>query len=195
MKNLKKLIYQYKFLNLELSDIREEHSELTTSFEALFSDIIGKQTPETEEEIISRATKPKPKTKRPPENESVKKLYKDVAKKLHPDKGGDDDDFKELNRRYNDSDYLGLVEMAVENDIEVEVDDDEVLLNSISKIETKIKHLKDTLPYVWKYGSDMDRRKVLLTMSMHLGVDIDLEELPADVKKMIGIKEKLDLPK
>lgn len=195
MKNLKKLIYQYKFLNLELGDIREEHSELTTSFEALFSDIIGKQTPETEEEIINRAKKPKPKTKRPPENESVKKLYKDVAKKLHPDKGGDDDDFKELNRRYNNSDYLGLVEMAVENDIEVEVDDDEVLLNSISKIETKIKHLKDTLPYVWKYGSDMDRRQVLLTMSMHLGVDIDLEELPADVKKMIGIKEKLDLPK
>ena len=37
---------------MELDDIKEEHSELTTSFESLFSDIIGKKEIETEEQIF-----------------------------------------------------------------------------------------------------------------------------------------------
>lgn len=197
-KNLKKLLYQYKFLKLELGDIKEEHSELTTDFESLFSDIIGKKEPETEEEIVQHALNQKPKKdKERHEVESIKKLYKDVAKKIHPDKGGSEEDFKQLAELYKQSDYLGIIELAIDNDVEfeVEADGDTELLKSIDKINNKIEHLKTTLPYVWKYGNELQRRQVLLTMSMHLGVEIDFENLPDDVKKLIGIKNNLDSTK
>lgn len=194
-KNLKKLLYQYKFLKMELDDIKEEHSDLTTGFESLFSDIIAKKEPESEEEIVAEALKPREEKQRV-ENEAVKKLYKDVAKKLHPDKGGSEEEFKELNKLYKQSDYLGIIEIAIENDIEFEVDDsDTELLKSIDKINKKIEYIKTTLPYVWKYGNELQRRQVLLTMSMHLGVEIDFENLPDDVKKLIGIKNNLDSTK
>jgi hypothetical protein len=194
-KNLKKLLYQYKFLKMELDDIKEEHSDLTIGFESLFSDIISKKEPETEEEIVAEALKPK-KEKQRVENESMKKLYKDVAKKLHPDKGGSEEGFKELNKLYKQSDYLGIIEIAIENDIEFEVDDSDIeLLKSIDKINKNIENIKTTLPYVWKYGNELQRRQVLLTMSMHLGVDIDFKELPDEVKKLIGMEINLDSTK
>lgn len=180
---------------MELDDIKEEHSDLTIGFESLFSDIISKKEPETEEEIVAEALKPQ-KEKQRVENESVKKLYKDVAKKLHPDKGGSEEGFKELNKLYKQSDYLGIIEIAIENDIEFEVDDsDTELLKSIDKINKNIEHIKTTLPYVWKYGNELQRRQVLLTMSMHLGVDIDFKNLPDEVKKLIGMEINLDSTK
>lgn len=180
---------------MELDDIKEEHSDLTTGFESLFSDIIAKKEPESEEEIVAEALKPREEKQRV-ENESVKKLYKDIAKKLHPDKGGSEEEFKELNKLYKQSDYLGIIEIAIENDIEFEVDDgDTELLKSIDKINKRIEHIKTTLPYVWKYGNELQRRQVLFTMSKHLGVDIDFKELPDDVKKLIGMEINLDSTK
>ena len=40
MKNLKKLVYQYKYLKMDLDELKEQHSELTISFEKEFSNII-----------------------------------------------------------------------------------------------------------------------------------------------------------
>ena len=102
MKNLKKLIYQYKFLKLELDDKKEEHSNLSVEFESLFSDIIPQK--EFDEETVVKEALDKENVEKKPKEEvsdKVKKIYKDVAKKLHPDKGGDDETFKELNDRYN----------------------------------------------------------------------------------------------
>ena len=33
--------------------------------------------------------------------DEIKKLYRQKAKKVHPDKGGNEDDFKNLNNAYN----------------------------------------------------------------------------------------------
>ena len=97
MKNLKKLIYQYNFLKLDLDDIKEQHSILSSEFETLFSDIIPKNEP-NEEDIVKEAldSEAKKKSVKLPISDSTKKIYKDVAKKLHPDAGGDDVEFKEL---------------------------------------------------------------------------------------------------
>ena len=157
MKNLKKLIYQYKFLKLELDDKKEEHSNLSVEFESLFSDIIP-QNNFNEEEIVKEALS-KENVKKKPQGEiddKVKKIYKDVAKKLHPDKGGDESIFKELNDRYNANDLLGVVE-----------------------------HYKTTLAYVWKHGNQTQRISVLRTLANHLGTKIDIESLSDEIKSML----------
>ena len=43
MINLKKLIYQYKFLKLDLEDIDDEHSKLVSKFEKEFVKILPKE--------------------------------------------------------------------------------------------------------------------------------------------------------
>lgn len=177
--NLKKLLYHYKFLKMELEDIKEEHSTLSSEFEMLFSDIIPKKEPEPViDESISE-----PKI----EDESVKKVYKDLAKKLHPDKGGDEDKFKEIVDDYNSNDLLGLIDKAVENDIDFEVteSDEQKLKQIITDYQNKIEHYKTTLAYVWKNGNKLQRYQVLSTLGMYLGKQINVDNLSDDVKKYL----------
>ena len=188
MKNLKKLIYQYKFLKLELDDKKEEHSDLSVEFESLFSDIIP-QKEFDEEEIVKEALDKENVEKKPKEevSDKVKKIYKDVAKKLHPDKGGDDETFKELNDRYKANDLLGVVELAAENNIDFDIseEDEQHLIETITQMNQKIEHYKTTLAYVWKYGNQMQRYNVLKTLANHLGTKIDIESLSDEIKSML----------
>ena len=185
MKNLKKLVYQYNFLRLELEDRKDEHSELATEFESLFSDVIPKDEL-TEEQAIenAKALKDKPRKRI---SESTKKVYKDVAKKLHPDAGGDEDDFKDLSDRYKRDDLLGVISMAVERGVDFEIsDEDEVqLIKSIEDMSFKINHYKTTLAYMWKYGSSAQRRQVIGTLQNHLGKKIDIDSLSDEIKDML----------
>lgn len=188
MKNLKKLIYQYKFLKLELDDKKEEHSNLSVEFESLFSDIIP-QKEFDEENVVKEALDKENAEKKPKEevSDKVKKIYKDVAKKLHPDKGGDDETFKQLNDRYNANDLLGVVELAAENNIDFDIseEDEQHLIETITQMNQKIEHYKTTLAYVWKYGNRMQRYSVLKTLSAHLGNEIDIENLSDEIKSML----------
>jgi hypothetical protein len=189
MKNLKKLIYQYNFLKLELDEMKEEHTQLVSEFESLFSDYIPPNDM-TEEEMVKDAklkaekdVKPKKKV-----SESTKKVYKNVAKKLHPDIGGDDTSFKELNNRYKEDDLLGVVTIAVENGIDFEISDEDMiqLKASIDDIEGKIKHYETTLAYVWKYGNQLQKYSVIATLGEHFGKPINVDSLPDEIKKQLG---------
>jgi len=177
--NLKKLLYHYKFLKLELDDVREGHSILAGEFETLFSDIIPKQDVES----VIDESKPKPK----PDDESLKKVYKDLAKKLHPDKGGDEDRFKKIVDDYQSNNLLGLIDTAVESGVEVTLsDDDEKKLEKIiEETKKKIEHYKTTLAYVWKNGNKLQRYQVLSTLGMYLGKPINVENLSDDIKKYL----------
>ena len=183
MINLKKLVYQYRYLKLEENDVSEEHSKLVAKFESDFSDYIPKPVP--------KPTEFKSKGKVSVDN-NVKKIYKDIAKQLHPDKGGDEEDFKELNERYKSNDLLGVIDYAVERDIEIEISeaDKHQLINSIQKLEGKIDTFKGTLAYVWEYGDSTQRLKVLGTLGKHLNKTIKEEGLSDEIKSKLGYKTK-----
>ena len=183
MINLKKLIYQYRYLKLEESDISEEHSKLVSKFESDFSEYIPKPEPKPQKQKV---------TKKESVDNNVKKIYKDIAKQLHPDKGGDEEQFKELNERYKSNDLLGVIDYAVESNIEIELDESDThqLLDSIENLETKIQGLKRTLAYVWEYGNQIQRLSVLSTLSRHLKKDIKQENLSDEIKVKLGYKVK-----
>ena len=77
--NLKKLVYQYKFLNLEVEELKQQHIQLTSEFEEEFKDILLKAEKQVE------LNDSKPKGKKSKTDESVKDIYKKTAKQLHPD--------------------------------------------------------------------------------------------------------------
>jgi len=170
---------------MELDDIKEEHLELAINFEELFSSITSTAS-DTQPNSVKSA---KVVSEQIEISNSAKKLYKELAKKLHPDKGGALGEFEELHNRYSNSDLLGIVEMAADNDVNINLsEEDELLLsNSIETVDTQIERLKDTLPYVWKYGNDSDRRQVLMRIADHTGIDIDINELPDEIRDMLGI--------
>ena len=184
MINLKKLIYQYRYLKLDLDEIVEAHSTLSSEFESEFKDILKKG--ENPNEILSK--KESSKLKKKSTDTKVKKIYKDTAKQLHPDKGGDEEDFKELNERYNENDLLGVIDFAVDNKVEVNISDDdmEMINKSVDSLEINIETYKQKICYVWKYGTPYQRGQVLQTLGNHLGIPINPDDLTDEQKKKIG---------
>tara|TARA_B110000444_G_C18771877_1_gene562987 strand:- start:592 stop:1161 length:570 start_codon:yes stop_codon:yes gene_type:complete len=186
MANLKKLVYQYRYLKLDLDELKEDHILLTVEFEEEFKDIISESKKEFgDESDVGTHKEPKSKNKT---DERVKKIYKDTAKQLHPDKGGDEDDFKELNERYNENDLLGVIDFAVDNKIDVDIseDDMEMINSSVDTLKTKIEDYRNKLAYVWKYGTPYQRGQVLSTLGAHLGVPINPDDLSDEQKQKIG---------
>lgn len=184
MINLKKLVYQYKYLKLDLDELKEEHSKLTSEFEEEFSNILSR---EGNKEITEE---PKDKTKsKKHTDESVKDIYKKAAKQLHPDKGGNEDEFKELNERYKSNDLLGVIDLAVENKIEFDYKetDIELMMNSVKQLESQIDEYKNKLAYVWKYGTPFQRGQVISTLGSALGKPIMPEDLSDEQKKKLGL--------
>lgn len=189
MANLKKLVYQYRYLKLDLDELKEAHAIMVVEFEEEFKDIISKSKKDNnvaKDSDKSSETIPKNKT-----DERVKKIYKDTAKQLHPDKGGNEDDFKELNQRYNENDLLGVIDLAVDNKVEVDISDEdmEMINKSVDTLEIKIEEYKTKIAYVWKYGTPFQRGQVLQTLGTHLGIPINPDDLTDEQKNKIGYEE------
>ncbi len=88
----------------------------------------------------------------------AKKIYKDLAKKLHPDVGGTDEEFKALNKIYND---------FIENGLRFE-DDSEFDLE-LEKIISQILHFENIIievvgSWIWLTGDTREIKETLKTI-------------------------------
>ena len=85
------------------------------------------------------------------EEDTFKQVYRKVAGKTHPDKGGDSDKFKKANEANRNKDLGALMEMADELGVEVPMDDD--MRNELSKhikaVSDTITNLKTTMAWTW----------------------------------------------
>lgn len=85
----------------------------------------------------------------------AKKVYKELAKKLHPDMGGDTEDFKALNEIYNDFIEHGLV---FDEDSEIDLE--------LEKIISKILHYENIVievvgSWIWVSGDTKEMKEYL----------------------------------
>ena len=158
----KKWIYKYKYLLAEQDEIEEKFSEYAAEFNKFWKD---KRTPENpqikkesnvnwdtesidegeDEEELKNQPKKEPKKGR--------ELYKKISKEVHPDKGGNEEDFKEISELYSEENILGMYLKAEELGVELEESDleniEETFDKSCSIISEKnlLKH--QTLAWVW----------------------------------------------
>ena len=153
----KKWIYKYKYLKAEFDEIEELTFNYTIEFNKLF-DFKDKNisSPPLEDNPSKN-----PKTKKHPES---KNLYKKLSKKLHPDKGGSETNFKELNRLYEEEDLLGMIVKAEELNIDIsslKINKSEEEFKSLcDSLENKITETKSTL--AWKWAETPDDQKPIL---------------------------------
>lgn len=186
-RQLKKLSYRYEFLKLEL----EEVEELLTKYGREWGHIFGKyfvdkhfefwlneETGEIRKDLPENEDKPK---KSQPEK--IKKLYKKLSTFIHPDKGGNVEDFNSIREAYSEGNLLELLKFASIYNLEYTLDDkDELLAQETCKIiEKKIENCKNSMAWLYCTGNRSKKLGVIKAMETQLGIKVPVEEYPQDL--------------
>ena len=85
-----------------------------------------------------------------------KKLYKKIARKLHPDLGGDEKEFQEATEAMQEKNFEKILDICDKHDILIEIDKEmlKLLEKQISDTKEQIKKEKST--YSWSLYSCTD---------------------------------------
>lgn len=165
------------WVNEETGEVRHEPPSPLS-----FEEQVAENKRVEEEKEAQRLTKLKELKSRP---EKLKKLYKKVAVKTHPDRGGSNEDFQSVKKAFDDFDLATLLNYAGKYEIQYEVEDDDVAIieKNLTKIESEIDRIKGTLAWQWGNGSLAERKIVVKTVTHQTGWEVDANELPDDLKE------------
>jgi len=179
-KKFQKLILQYAYLELE----QEEIDEACNSVETEMREYMKKNYPEQFKNLWKENTKtpdeqnnpesipeeseaPEEETRQPiPKNKDLKKLYRKIAEKTHPDKVGSNQYvtiFSDSAAAYATNDLAKLMQIAGGINIEIiELSPESIKLveNNIKEIAEAIYHKKQTTAWAWSQsttGEEKDR--------------------------------------
>ena len=159
-----KLLYKYKYLKLELRDIRKEVKEYNNVFEQDFSEEIEFLESKKSNILTKKQDGNVLEGNIPPlSNETenggnLKEIYKKIAKKIHPDVKKDSEKekyeelFRNLKEAYNKEDYLEMVFIAEQEGIEIPAlpQDHKVdLEKSIRRLRRKIRKIQSSVSWIW----------------------------------------------
>lgn len=141
---LKKLKSEYQYLKAEKDLQQSVYENAALKFHEHFAE-------KTKPPPAPKPHKSKPKKKkiRP---RKLNKIYKKLAKKIHPDKKtGNKDDFSELKRSIDENDMETLVDLATDYSIDIEEDIDRVDFyeSRIDLLKDKLKWYTTTLVMQW----------------------------------------------
>lgn len=157
----KKWVYKYKYLQAEFEEVNHLKIKYLREFEKLFT-FKDKKPSQSVKDAIEESNKPKPKV---PKQKNTKNLYKKLSKKVHPDRGGSNEEFIELNELYEEGDLLGMITKAEEYDINTdEFKEDKVELefeHSCWVLEEKTNELKQTLAWKWGTSPEKDKKSLM----------------------------------
>lgn len=208
-RKLKKLNLKHEYLLLEEEDVRLELHSYVSDFERRFDKYYNKpksntssetqdyiwvneetgetsDTPPNQKKRDSKKFKNKRLQSKSKKVDSVKmkKLFKKLAAMIHPDRGGSDEEFHELNRAYDEGDLITLLNYAKKYDIEYEMDksDSEIFEKNLSKIESEISRMKGTLAWLWGTGNLKSKMDVIKTVERQTGWKVDESDLPEELR-------------
>ena len=139
----KKWIHKYKFLQEDLTDT---HTQLEKYIKIFYEDF------SSEEEESSDHVEPNNLPERISDNQ-CKPIFKRLSKTLHPDKGGNSEDFIKISDNYRNQDIIGLYLIAEKYNIDIEdLITDEILPlfeSSCTEIEGQITQKTKTIAWDW----------------------------------------------
>jgi hypothetical protein len=164
----KKWVYKYKYLKTEETEIEELLVEYTAQFKKDFKTVKDISSPNNEapplkEDFINEENHllDEENIEKPPKKR--KDLYKKLSKKLHPDRGGDENEFKDLTNLYEEEDILGMYVKAEELGLDfiLKKEDEETFEVTCDNIQEKIEFYKSTA--AWKWGTVREEEKEVLS--------------------------------
>tara|TARA_B100000497_G_C7491896_1_gene301055 strand:+ start:221 stop:742 length:522 start_codon:yes stop_codon:yes gene_type:complete len=154
----KKWIHKYKFLQEDLVDTKDQLENYIQTFNEDFSIEVDENEP------------PKPIGVDPlPERISdnqCKPIFKRLSKTLHPDKGGNNEDFIKISDSYRNQDIIGLYLIAEKYNIDIEdLITDEILPlfeSSCIIIEEQISQKTKTIAWDWCNITDPKQKETVI---------------------------------
>tara|TARA_Y100000114_G_C11687092_1_gene291621 strand:+ start:307 stop:894 length:588 start_codon:yes stop_codon:yes gene_type:complete len=167
-KRFTKLRKELEYWNSELKYIQEVLKEWHHEFERfqrkycednnIDLNRLNQENSEKVNEIMSKAVtskKVKVDFKKKNYNKQIKKIYKELAKILHPDVGGNESEFKKVTSAMSSNNLQQILDICDEHNIQIEIDDElfNFLKSEISEVKKQIEKEKST--YSWKlYNCD-----------------------------------------
>ena len=172
-KKYKRLRKELQFVQSELEYVYEVLSEWHLIFEEYHRDYckrknidLGQLNKQSSKKIDKLIPKPVRKENgvvlyENQKNKGVfKKLYKKIARKLHPDLGGDEKEFQEATAAMQEKNFEKILDICDKHDILIEIDKEmlKLLEKQISDTKEQIKKEKST--YSWSlYSCTNDKCK------------------------------------
>lgn len=113
-----------------------------------------------------------------PEDPNVKKIYRAIARKSHPDKlrsasieeaKEKEDLFKEAQTAIQQKDFLTLYDIAKRLDVDLPEPEEgqiKLLTNNVNQVKKELKLIKETAAWQWHHEEDEDRKEALLIRYM-----------------------------
>ena len=186
---LKKLTLQYAYLKLEKEEVDEicssvegemraylekHYPEYCETFFAPPIETVAENPPLSEEETEEETEEPAP-----PKNKDLKKLYRRIAEKTHPDRAGNNDYtelFSQAAEAYANNDIGRLLDIAGAANIELtELSPESVSLlkNNIETIFKEIYNKKQTTAWAWYNAqSDEEKEVIIKNILIYKGVTL-----------------------
>ena len=204
-RKVKKIAMKASLVSMELEDIAEENEEhkkvLAEAFKSEFAFIEWKRQQEKlkaeqefQEQERDSEEEPEPESPEKDEEEileqdnkpsdtpdELKKLYRAIAQKTHPDKTTDErlnEIFKLSADAMKEENWMVLVEFAGELNLDIEFLSDETCAKveeSIDRSQKKIVGIKNTFSYIWSRQKNEQDRAMFRTM-FYQNFNIDVQE-------------------
>lgn len=182
-RKVKKVAMKASLVSMELEDVSEENKEqkkkLNVDFEKEFEFLEWKRLQQAEEELeetpegeipFDLPDEDVPSSNTPNAPDEIKKLYRSIAQKTHPDKVQDEylnDIFKQAAEALEEENWMLLVELAGELRIDIEFLSDEtceIIEQSIQRNEQQIAGIKNSFSYIWSKQRDDASREIFKSM-------------------------------
>jgi hypothetical protein len=182
-RKVKKVAMKASLVSMELEDLNEESKEhkekLSSDFKKEFEFLEWKRQQEVDKELeetpegeipFDLPDEDGPSSSTPNAPEELKKLYRSIAQKTHPDKVKDEylnDIFKQAAEAIEDENWMLLVELAGELRLDIEFLSDEtleIIEQSIQRNEQQIAGIKNSFSYIWSKQRDDKSRDIFKSM-------------------------------
>jgi hypothetical protein len=173
----KKWIYKYKYLKAEVDEVNEKMDKYTIEFNKLFT---SKRAIEKEKQrqldIVESVSSGSIEHEKKPKFSNLpgKSLYKDLSKKLHPDKGGNEDEFIELSEMYESKDILGMYIKAEELGVKIDEDNikdiEQKFQESCNILAEQAEKPKSTAAWVWCNTPEDQKPRIIERFKNKFGI-------------------------
>lgn len=168
-KKIKRLRKELQFVQSELEYVQEVLSEWHLIFEEYHRDYckrkeidldqLNKQSRKKVDQLIPQPVKKENGVilyEDKKDKDIFKRIYKQIARKLHPDVGGDEEEFKKATTAMQEKNLEKLLDICDQHVILIEIDKEMLKLLEKQISETKVQIKKEKSTYSWSLYSCTD---------------------------------------
>jgi len=163
----KKLKYELKYLELEVEETEDKFRECINNFEKALREKMGNDFEDpNKDKGVKLNQKKQEEIKNDKQSSEVKKVYRKIVSKTHPDKLEQLPNntikkklikhYKKAVEHYNNNNVVGLFDLADELDIKLpEIDESyiEKMSTEVMSLRNKIKRYKDSNAWIWYHST------------------------------------------